>query len=164
LGIITVGQRLDKFVGVGGNGGGNLFARSGRAAKIDFVANRAAEQQSVLKHKADLFAERLERIIAKVFAVDQHGAAGGIVKTRNQAGESSFARARCTHYGNALARLDSQVNVGKHGLARNVFERNIEEFDAAVEARSRPRAFAVHDVAANAQDFDDALGPNNSPV
>ena len=66
------GKVRDEFVRVGGGCGRDDLVRRGvEAAVADVVGDRAREQQRLLRHDADVVAERLERERADVAAVDE---------------------------------------------------------------------------------------------
>ena len=92
------------------------------AAVGDIVGDRVVEQESVLRHQADLVAETGQVEIADVAAIDLHGARGGVVEARHQVGERGLAAAARPDQGDHLAGFDLQIRaceaetVGRAGI------------------------------------------------
>ena len=64
-----------------------------RLAVGDVVADRVVEQDGLLRDDADLRAQRCERDVADVAAVDQDAAGSDVEETRDQMDERAFAGA-----------------------------------------------------------------------
>ena len=82
-----------------------------RLAVGDVLPDRAAEQQRVLQHEAHLIAQRLQRELADVGAVDLDLPRLGIVEARDQAGDGRLAGAGRPDDRRHLARLDAYADV-----------------------------------------------------
>ena len=90
-----------------------------------------------MEDQADLAAQRLEREIANILAIEAHATFVGIVEARDEAGERRFARTRRPDDGDALPGLYVQVYVGKDGHPLAVLERNPIEENIARQSRRR---------------------------
>jgi predicted RNA-binding protein with PIN domain len=55
-----------------------------RATVADVVTDDAAEQHGILKRNAHLSAQRIQREVARVHAIQRHPALFHVVKARNQ--------------------------------------------------------------------------------
>src|SRR2546425_12765207 len=117
-------ELLNNLVGVGGYRRGDypLVAGTG-TPKRDVFADGAAEQQLVLQDEADLLTQRLERIIADVFAIDTHLAFDRVVEARDQAHQGALAGTSCSDDGNLFSRFDREVNMRQHRSTGLIFER-----------------------------------------
>ena len=91
-GIVAIGQPHDEIMNVGGAGRRFKFGLGGIQAGIQQVgADGIVEQVRFLGHHADLRAERIERDLAQIHAVQQNAPAGRVVQARDQVGEGGFA-------------------------------------------------------------------------
>ena len=103
-GLVAVGQGGDEVVGVGHAGG--VFHRlvAGlRVAKADVFGDGAGEEEGVLRHQADLAAQRGLGHRAHVDAVDAHRALADLVEARHQVGDGGLAGAGRADQGHASA-------------------------------------------------------------
>ena len=91
--------------------GTHLFIGRIFFAERNVLAHGLAEQESFLRHKADLAAQRLDGILAHRLAVDQHAARLSIVDTRDQADQRGLPGTGRPDNGQAAARRNSQINV-----------------------------------------------------
>ena len=85
-------------------------------AVADVVGHGIVEQESILRHDADLGAQRGQLQIAHVLAVDADGARGHIVEARHQVRQRGFARAARAHQRHHLAGLHFQVDAVADGI------------------------------------------------
>src|SRR5260221_6057731 len=96
----------------------HLFIRCILLAVADIFRNRSRKEDCLLRHETDFRAQMLLRHLADIYAVNQEVAAVDIVKTRDQAHQRRFARARAANDGRYLARGGAKRNVGERGLFR----------------------------------------------
>ena len=92
--------RLQQILGVGM-----------RSAKGQVLANRLAEEESLLRHHADVAPQDRQRILAHRPPVDEQRAFGRFVEPRNQVGESGLAASRRPHNRQARSRRNVQRDV-----------------------------------------------------
>ena len=105
-------------------------------AERDVVGERVGEQERLLRHEADRAAQRRERDVADVDAVDEHRAGRRIVQPREQGDQRRLARAGDADERDGLPRLDPRGHVVEHRRAA-VGEDEIAEFDLAADADDR---------------------------
>ena len=84
-----------------------------RPAVGDVVANRADEEEDVLLHDADGRAQRRERDVADVVAVDRDAAVGDVVEARDQVHDGRLAAAGRSEQRDDLAGLRVDVDVAR---------------------------------------------------
>ena len=113
-----------------------LLRRVDRAVG-DVVADRRGEQEDVLLHDADRLAQRGERDVADVDAVDRDAAAGDVVEARHQVDDRRLAAARRAHERDHLAGLGVDVDVAQDGADGVVAEGDVLETHVAL---GRPRS------------------------
>ena len=75
----------------------------GGTAERNVLADRAREQNRILKHDADLRAQRGELKRAHVRAVNRHAPGSWIVKARHETDQRGFAGAGCAEQRNNFA-------------------------------------------------------------
>src|SRR5207245_7265920 len=63
-------------------------------AEGDVFADRPAEEERVLEHKAHLLAERLELIAPNVLSIQAHDTMTGVEKPRNKTDQGALAGSR----------------------------------------------------------------------
>ena len=125
-------QPLDEVVGVGRLGGfDDLFHRRLQAPVVDVVGDCSGEQDRLLRHHADLPAERLETQRAHVMAVEEDAPALWIVEARNEIHQRGLARAGRSHDGDDLPRFHVERDVGQRAGAAGVFEIHALDSDGA---------------------------------
>ena len=83
-------------------------------AEGDVLAHAGREQRRLLEADRDLRAQRPQRDVAHVDAVDGDAAVGDVVEARHQHGERRLARAGEPDQRERLARLDLEVDVVEH--------------------------------------------------
>ena len=103
----------------------------------EVVPDRAGEEERLLGHDADLAAQRVQRHVADVDAVDEHAAALGVVEAVDELGHRRLARPGRPDERDALARGDRRGRRGESTGRRRV----VAEGDVG-EARSRRRRAA----------------------
>ena len=136
----------------------HFFVCGIRSSKSDVVTNRAAEQIGLLQHDPDLFAQRIDRHVAQVGAIDQNLAAGRIVEARQQVNDRRLAAARHPQQSDRLPRLRLDVDMAQDRNATGITEGDVLELDVALNRRQRPGIRLVGDVALGIEDFEDTTG------
>ena len=102
-------------------------------------------------------AQRVERHVADVDAVDRHASGGDVVEARHERRERRLARARVADERDRAAGGDVEVDVLEHGPAVHVLERHVLEADVA-RARLQARcAGTVGDLLGLVEHLEDAL-------
>ena len=92
--VIALRQLPDELFTLRGAGGSpDLFIRCLRVAEPDVFQQRAAEQEIVLRHKADVLGKLRERHVLDIDAADGDRAAADVPEARDQLGHSRFAAA-----------------------------------------------------------------------
>ncbi len=91
-------------------GGFDIGARGAAAALRDIVGDGFVEQERLLCHERNMFAQRGERDVADVLSVDGNGAAIDIVKAQQQIEQRGLARAGWANERDLLTRLHIQRN------------------------------------------------------
>ena len=100
----------DEFVGIGHQRcRRNILIGGIGASKSDVLTDRSLEQQRVLQHEAHLIAQRLQSVVADVFAINQNSAAGWIKKPGDEAHESGFAGTGRTDDGHRFPGADAKA-------------------------------------------------------
>ena len=114
----------------------DLRGRRARPPERDVLADRAAEQERLLRHDPHLRAQRVHRDVAEVEAVDQHAALGRVVEARDELGERRLAGAGGADQRDGLARRHVQVRVDQRGVGgiAVVRERHVLEVDLPADA------------------------------
>ena len=124
----------------------DLLRRRVRLADAQILLDRSRKQHRLLEHDADIAAQRDERHVADVDAVDQHAAAVGIEDAMQQAERRRFARSGRADERDRLARRHVEGHVAdRRPLAvvgkGHVLERHAPDEPAGV-ARARLVAHA----------------------
>ena len=83
------------------------------AAPAQVLADAALEQDGLLLHYADFFAQRLARIAFHVLPVDPHAAGNRVVKARDQADQRRLAAAGAADDADRLPALHGEADVAK---------------------------------------------------
>ena len=129
-----------------------------RISVRDVAGDRSLEQERLLRHVADLVAQRLQLVVAHVDAVDEHLALRGVVETRHEVDEGRFAGAGRADERDRLTLLRLEIDAFEHGVTRvGVGEAHIAEFDFAFLARLARVLRAVGDHRLGVDDFEHAL-------
>ena len=95
------------------------------------VADRAAEQERLLEHDADVPPEVAGGQLADVDAVEQHAAGVDVVEPADQVHERRLAAAAAADDADLLAGLDREVDVLEHRPMPLVAEGDVLEPDLA---------------------------------
>ena len=112
LGVVAFGQRLDELVGVGRLGGGDKLLVAGvRLAVEQVLAHGAVEQEGVLQHHGHVAAQRVQRDLPQIMAVQSDPPLNGIVETAEQIGDAGLARAAGADQRHHLAGLHLEGDV-----------------------------------------------------
>jgi len=81
----------------------------------DVVAHRVVEEDGLLRDLGNIAAQRAQREVAQVVAVDENAAAGNVEEARNQVGESGLACAagayQRQHFAGAQLKIDVVQNL-----------------------------------------------------
>ena len=131
---LGIDQRLDEVVRLGelGRGDDLLVGRIGPAIG-DVLLDRAMQQRRVLRHDADIGAQRVLRDVGDVGAVDRDDAALAVVEAQQQVDDGRLAGARAADETDLLARTDVQVELVDDAAVLAVVERDIVEADVAID-------------------------------
>ena len=123
----------------------------------DVVSHRAVEQKDVLLHDGQQVSIAPQPEIAKIHAVQQDPATGGIVEPRDEIGHGRLPRSAPPHerYNRAAGYRDVEFVHDRHAGA--VLERHVFEPDLAHQRRCIARVGPVRLVVLHAEDFEDAL-------
>ena len=88
----------------------------------DVIGHLAGEQHVLLQGDGAVRPQVVDAHVAKVYVVDEHRAAVGVVEAQKQRHQGRLARSRGTDDGRYLARFGSQLDIGQHALVRLVGE------------------------------------------
>ena len=135
-----------------------LFAPVG-----DVFAQARAEQKDVLLNHPDVVAQRLERYIAYVNAVNGDAPAVHLVKARQQVGDSAFAAAGRAEQRHDLALLYIKIDAAQHGLVGFVAKAHILKAHVALDARQFARVRLFADFGLRVQYLKQALPARRRP-
>ena len=114
--VVAVRQRGDEIVRGGvARGVLDLGVRGAGAAERDVGADGVVEERRFLRDERDRAAQRSDRDVAHVLAVDAHGAVGHVVEARQQVEDGGFAGARGADEGDGFAGLDGEAHVLERG-------------------------------------------------
>ncbi len=94
----------------------------GRGRRAMFSRTRRGEEERILRDDADLAAERGERHVADVDAVERHASARDVVEARHERGERRLARAGVADQRDRRAGRDVEIEVLEHGPPGGVLE------------------------------------------
>src|SRR5439155_4005705 len=108
-GLVALGQGCDEVVDVRRLRRGDHLGIAGLWLRVEQVlADRGMEEEGVLEDHAGLPAERLEREVTHIKAVQADGAKLRIVETRQQTGHGRLPSPGWTHQCGELTGLDSK--------------------------------------------------------
>ncbi len=128
--------------------------RVGTAVR-DVVVDRIAEQERVLRHQADLRAQRGLREIAEVMAVHCDASGGDIVEAWQQVQQRRFAGAAHADEGDHLAMADLEIDVTQHGLGGvRIAERHTLQHQASREGIEHACAGSIRDGGRRVEDLE----------
>ena len=116
-----------------GGRGLDLLVRRVRLREADVRRDRAAEEERVLQHDAELAPVRAELDVAQVVPVDAHRALVGVVEAADQPRERRLAVARLADEREAAARRDAERDPVQHRVLA------VREDDASRSSRSPSR-------------------------
>jgi hypothetical protein len=84
IGVVAVRKALDELVRADGTGGGlHLVVVGVGPAERDVVADRAREQEALLRDDPQLRAQRALRHVSEIVAVHEHASAVRVVEARD---------------------------------------------------------------------------------
>src|SRR5581483_10135780 len=108
-GVVSVGERHNKVMRVGGLGRGDNFPLAGIGRAIaDVVRNGAVEQVWFLEHHADLSPQPANVIVTDVDVVDQDLPVGYIVEPAKQIDECTLSGTTGSAQSDHLVRLNRE--------------------------------------------------------
>ncbi len=108
--------------------------------------DRIVEEDDLLRHEPDFFAQARDLVLADVAPVDEDRAFRRVVKPRQQSRDRRLARAARAHERDDLAGARSEVHAVQHRLAPVIRERNVLEANLVRESVQRHRAGRIDDV------------------
>ena len=157
-GLVSLWQLLDELVG-GGRARRRLDLRVARvgAPVGDVRPDRVREEEALLEDDPDLAAQRLQRHAAEVVAVDEHGAAVGVMEARHEHRQRRLARAAGSDERDPLAGRDPQIDAGEHGGPIAVVEVDPAQLDLAAQPRQLDRVGRVGDRRLEVEQLEDPL-------
>ena len=158
--VVAVRELGDEPVRLRGAGGGFHLGVGGvRPAVGDVLADGAAEQGGLLQDDADLPAQRLQRHVADVDAVDGDAAGGGVVEARDQVDDRALARSGGADDGQGLGRPGAEAHLAQHRRPDpEVAERHPLERQPLAERRQRRRSGLLLDLRLGVEDLEDPFG------
>ena len=125
----------------------DLLVRRRGPPEGEVVADRAAEQERLLRHDPHLPPQRPRLHVAQVVPVDEHPALARVVEARGELGERRLAGAGRADERDRLARGHVQVDLAQRRLGvRCVGERDVLEGDLAPQPRQLEGARLVAQV------------------
>src|SRR6185312_1823924 len=96
------------------------------------LADCFAEQESFLRHKPNVLSQRLHRIFAQRYAVNQHASRCRIINTRDQIHQRGLARTGRAHNRQAGPRRNVQIHI-MQDVHAVIVEIQIVEFNVATD-------------------------------
>ena len=97
---------------------------------VDVFFNRAAEQEGLLRNVAQLAAQRVQRQVANIDAVDGNGAFRHVSETLHEFDHRRLARTGRADDGRGLTRLRGEVDMLEHAILRaRIPEAHVVESD-----------------------------------
>ena len=140
-GVDALRQGNDKLCEVGRLQAGRHAGAVNRHAQRNIVGHAVVDHQHMLADHGELLAQRLQRPLADVVAIDQNGARGGINKPRQQVDQRCLARTRGADQGHGFARLHRQAEIvdGRRGSG-GVGHRDVGKGDVATGTFQRKTA------------------------
>ena len=95
MGIITVGERLNKAVGLCQTAGlHNFLIRCIGVAPAHVLFNGSGKQHILLQHHSNVVAQGFEIVLAHVHAAHFYASLGHVIQSRNQLNQRAFCTAR----------------------------------------------------------------------
>ena len=112
-GLVAVGLGHDEIVGVGEACRLLDFGLRGvETAEADVLVDRVVEEKALLRHDADLLAQREKGQVAQVSAVDQDSALLRVVEAEQEGKERALSRAAGADQRDLHSRLDDETDPG----------------------------------------------------
>ena len=132
--VVALRQGADDVVGAGGpRGGEHVVVGGARSAEGDVLLDGAFEEPGLLQDHADLLAQLITVQVARVHAVQGDRSGLGVVEAQEEVDQGGLACPRGPHDGDALPRLDHQVEIRDELGSRGVGETHVVEDDAALD-------------------------------
>src|SRR4029450_3036695 len=128
-----------------------------RPAERDVLRDRAREQESLLRHDAELSPERRLGDRAEIVAVDRDPSRTGIVEAGEQLRDRRLSCARVADERDGRSRRNGEVEVVQHVREVAVAEADALEPDVPLDARELARVRRVLDLRLLVEDADDAV-------
>ena len=162
--IIAIWEAGDELVCLGRLRCGDDFVLSGvRAAVADVLPDRATEEDGLLKHNADLPAQRVEAHIAHIMAIQHHLSLTHVVEAGDQIDDGALARARRPEQRHGLPWLGDEADSLQHRLlVTKVAEGDVLERNPAPNRRQLLGSRLVLYFDRGVQDLKDTLGASSS--
>ena len=135
----------------------DFLVRRIEAAVADVLAHRRREEHCLLRHDANLAAQRRDGDIADVKAVDGNAARRDLVEARDQVGDRRLAGAARPDKGDHLAGFHFEADVGECRHALLVLERDVVEDDVPLDLRQFLGVRLVRDRLLEVDDGEDAV-------
>ncbi len=157
-GVVALRQPLDELVRLGEPCDARhvLVGELGQS-EGDVLAHGRGEEERLLRDDADLAAQRAQRHVADVDAVERDAAGRHVVEARHERGERRLAGAGVADQRDRGAGGDVEVDVLQHRLALAVRERDALEPDHARSRRELDRARPVGDLLRLVEHLEDPL-------
>jgi len=132
LGVVAVRLAHDEIVDVCDAAGGlKLLLRGVHLGIEQIVADRVVEEVGLLRHNADVAAQKAEVIAFYIDVVDADGAAGNIVEARDEVYQRGLAGAGGADNGVHLPGRDREVDVREQRFVRYIREFDVVKMDLA---------------------------------
>ena len=161
---IALRQALDEIVGGGHlRRGDHLVVAGVRAAVADVFHGVEREDHGILRHDADRAAQRLQRQVTHVHAVEADAAGLRIVEAQQQLEQGGLAGAGRADHGHRLAGADIEREMRQGGFvqARRIGEGHVVERHAGAVLGARGQVFGLQrilDLGLRAEQFEQAFG------
>ena len=92
----------------------HLCFRRARTSPEDIFAYRPRKKENILRHNADVFAQRRERIAAYVAAVDGYASSAYLIKSRYRMAYRRFSASGGTDERHGFPALYIEADAGEH--------------------------------------------------
>ncbi|MNG07958.1 hypothetical protein D3C84_912860 [compost metagenome] len=122
-----------------------LFGRF-QIAVSNILTDRAGEQEYVLLHNADMFAERFQLHLTNIEAVNRYASFAHFVETGQKAAYRSLTRTGRSDECDRLACANRQINAVQNRTSRLIAEADVRELNIAMHRRNGNRILRIRDV------------------
>ena len=137
-----------------------VFLQGLGQTRSNVLGDGVREQKRLLRHEADGAAQRRQRDLAHVDAVDEDRPGRRLMQSRQQGDQRGLARSGGPDECDGLSGLDANRHVFEHRPVRSrIGERQVARFDRAGERRRSPcrRHVGIADVGGRIHDFQHPL-------